>query len=512
MNAPTHPIAFETASQLNPGAIMFVNRQVSTEYLKHYGLMHGDVKVGVRVPNWQGVGPRRVWQTIDDETRIRISRSCVCLVTALYIQEEPGVMADLICFQRANGEYQTVLLEKVNLTYENTYYVFFDITKYTFNFNREIEYTAHGEVKRLHAGSDDIDLDVNDCDQVVDFFASVVYVEEHNNRHVGGIDDYEYEAWNSDTACTEILLPTESSAQLALQSECVLKTSKFDDYAQINIPRSRYNQLRTSESRELELTQQVSELQTQVNEFYRAISDCASAYDQKVSELRTVTIKYERAKSECDKLQEKISHFGGRLFNLLDENERWQEKHTELKADNAELKIWQHKINEDHAKLKQLYDEATRKPSTQSTSTQTTENQFECVFNTSKFDDHAYKSVRRSEWNALQAGRNRQMELEEDVSDLQVQVNELSRKLHTYEAEYEITVKELHESKERIRRDDQLLDDYKAQTSNLKQQISIWKQLNSELKAQLNKTAQTQGTQTTTQNQYRVDQIFTDTI
>ena len=130
MNAPTHPISFETASQLNPGLIMFVNRKVSTQYLKHYGLMHGDVKIQVRVPNWQGVGPRRVWQTVGDQTRIIISRSCVCLVTALYIQEDPGVMADLICFQLTDGVYKAVLLEKVNLTYENRYYVFFDITKY----------------------------------------------------------------------------------------------------------------------------------------------------------------------------------------------------------------------------------------------------------------------------------------------------------------------------------------------------------------------------------------------
>ena len=304
-------------------------------------------------------------------------------------------MADLICFQLTDGVYKAVLLEKVNLTYENRYYVFFDITKYTFNFKREILHTAHGQVKTLHAGSDDNDLDVHNCEQVLDFFASVVYIEEHNNNHVGGIDDREYRAWNSDTESTEILLPTESSAQLALQSECVL--------------------------------------------------------------------------------------------------------------------------------------------------------------NTSKFDDHAYMSVRRSEWNELQAGRNRQMELEEDVSDLQVQVNELSRKLNTYEAEYEITVKELHHSQEKNsffnrqneeleqlcknlrnqrslfkRQNEELQHDYKELNSKynkvyvdhlllkethdeVTKQLHLLRGQYSELKAQLSKTAQTQGTQTT-QNQYRVDQIFIDTI
>ena len=99
MNAPRHPISFETASQVNPGLIMFVNRKVSTQFLKHHELMHGDVKIGEKVPDWQGRGPHRLWQTVDDQqSNVIISTSSVCLVTAVYIQSDPGVMADLIVF------------------------------------------------------------------------------------------------------------------------------------------------------------------------------------------------------------------------------------------------------------------------------------------------------------------------------------------------------------------------------------------------------------------------------
>ena len=163
-----YPISFETASQLNPGLIMFVNRTVSTEYLKHFRLMHGDVKVGVKNPNSQGLGPIRTWQTTT--TKIELSTSSVCLVTALYIQNNLGVMADLIHFQKRNSEYQPVMLEKVDLTHEDPHHLFFNITDYNFIFNRDIQITAQGEVKTLHAGNDATDLDVNQWDKVFDFF------------------------------------------------------------------------------------------------------------------------------------------------------------------------------------------------------------------------------------------------------------------------------------------------------------------------------------------------------
>ena len=170
-----------------------------------------------------------------------------------------------------------------------------------------------------------------------DFFASVVYIEEHNNRHVGGIDDDDYEAWNSNTACTEILLPTESSAQPALQSKCVFNTSKFDEHAYISVRRSDWNSLQACRNRELELQENVSDLQVQVNELSINIARYQKLYLKALQELH----QYEIEIRELHKLEN----------------------------DNQQLEKQLHE-------LKRLDREVTRIQGTQTQGTQTTQNQY----------------------------------------------------------------------------------------------------------------------------------------
>ena len=187
-----HVFTFETAAQLEPGTIMRVNRAVNTDILLENRVMRGDAKVITREAfRSTTVAPIHnvlTWKLA--EANIVISVNSLCMITTLSIQEGVGVFADLVCFERAGEGYRAVLLEAVDLDHGNNYYQFFDGTHLIFNLNRVYENKEWGQVKRLHAGGDALDLDVNDCREMWDFLAGAANLDVNGNVHGVNLDVY----------------------------------------------------------------------------------------------------------------------------------------------------------------------------------------------------------------------------------------------------------------------------------------------------------------------------------
>ena len=181
---------------------MTVNRKFTTQILREIEVLSGGVKMVV---------PQRddpIWQTVD--TNIEISNNCVCLITAIYTQEDdPSVFADLVFYElMMQPDYRCVMLEQVNLTIENPFYVFFEPTEYVFPFNLTVQHTAQGTIKRIQAGDAPGDLDVNTAWEIVDFLEEVAYTEPNNQGHVNGIKDNVYRHYKNDKInFTETTLP-----------------------------------------------------------------------------------------------------------------------------------------------------------------------------------------------------------------------------------------------------------------------------------------------------------------
>ena len=192
MPVPKHVFTFETAAQLEPGTIMCVNRPVDTRVLVEGGVAR-DAKVITR----EARRSTPIWKSA--EANVVISTNSLCMITALTIQEGVGVHADLVCFERSGERYNAVLLEAVDLDHGNNYFQFFDKSKFVFNLNRVYESIEKvnmfqniekSQVKRLHAGRDALDLDVNNCIEMWNFLAGAANLDINGNVHGVNLDVY----------------------------------------------------------------------------------------------------------------------------------------------------------------------------------------------------------------------------------------------------------------------------------------------------------------------------------
>ena len=151
----------DSLSDTNPGTFMRVTRTVGTKELRENTLIVDDVKKKIHARN--GTMDYE-WDSTHENIVLQEDKKCI--ISAIYIVNNVGIFADLICFQvcKTDRFQQMIMLQKVCLDHTNTQFRFFEQTDDVLKFNLVTEDHSWGKKKRIQTDEDGFSLDVHDCD------------------------------------------------------------------------------------------------------------------------------------------------------------------------------------------------------------------------------------------------------------------------------------------------------------------------------------------------------------
>lgn len=168
------------AQNLKPGTLMRVRKTVQIEELRKNTLIDGDVKTNVMKH-----------KTMDYEwnltnKNIVLQKDNLCTITAIYIRNNVGIFADLICFCTVNGFVKMFMLQKVRLDHTKKDFRFFERTDDVLKLNLVTEDHSWGKEIRIRTDEDHFSLNVNDCDETWNVLS--MRLEMNDAGEITGID------------------------------------------------------------------------------------------------------------------------------------------------------------------------------------------------------------------------------------------------------------------------------------------------------------------------------------
>ena len=136
--------SLSSLSDTNPGTFMRVTRTVGTKELRENTLIVDDVKKKIHARN--GTMDYE-WDSTHENIVLKKDKKCI--ISAIYIVNNDGIFADLICFCKTDRFQQMIMLQKVCLNHSNTQFRFFEQTDDVLKFNLVTEDHSWGKKKEF---------------------------------------------------------------------------------------------------------------------------------------------------------------------------------------------------------------------------------------------------------------------------------------------------------------------------------------------------------------------------
>jgi len=167
---------------LKPGTLMRVRKTVEIEELRKNTLLDGNVKINITKHGTMDYE----WNLTDKN--IVLQKNKKCIITAIYIQNNVGVFADLICFCPIDDFVKMIMLQKVRFDHTQQDFRFFERTDDVLKLNLVTEDHSWGKEKRTETDEDDFSLDVNNCDDT--WNALCMRLTQDDAGEITGIEDF----------------------------------------------------------------------------------------------------------------------------------------------------------------------------------------------------------------------------------------------------------------------------------------------------------------------------------